>query len=225
MPDQDSRQLPGGRHGLTREEVLRSQRERLLEATVAAAVEKGYSAMTVADIIKQAGVSRRTFYEMFTDKEDAFLAAYDAIIDILVHEVESAYREHDGSWPERVRAGVGALAELLAANAPIARMAMVEVTTASPVARQRYRDALTRFTPFLDEGRGFSEFAARLPANTSRFAIGSVAALLFDEVQAGRADELPKLVPDLVFAVLLPFLGREVAVAERDATIAGSAAA
>jgi AcrR family transcriptional regulator len=223
MAEEDTlRQLPGGRHGLSREEVLRSQRERLLEATVAATVEKGYKAMTVADIIREAGVSRRTFYEMFTDKEDAFLASYDAIIDILVHEVERAYREQEGTWPDRVRAGVGALANLLAANAAIARMAMVEVTTASPVARQRYRDALTRFTPFLDEGRGFSEFAARLPVNTSRFAIGSVAALLFDEVHAGRASQLPKIIPDLVFAVLLPFLGRDVAVAERDVTIAAA---
>ncbi|HKJ35387.1 MAG TPA: TetR/AcrR family transcriptional regulator [Solirubrobacterales bacterium] len=223
VPDQGPEQLPGGRHGLSREEVLRSQRERLLDATVQSAVERGFQAMTVADVIRRAGVSRRTFYEMFADKEEAFLSAYDAVIDILVHEVESAYREQTGTWPRRVRAGVQAMADLLAANAAVAHMAMVEATAASQVARQRYRDALTRFTPFLDEGRGVSEFAGRLPANTSRIAIGSVAALLFDEVRGGRAEQLSDLVPDLLFAVVLPFLGREVAVAERQATIAAAA--
>ncbi len=112
------------------------------------------------------------------------------------------------------------MANLLAAEADIARMAMVEVTSASPVARTRYRDALTRFTPFLDEGRAFTPHAGRLPANTSRIAIGSVAALLFDEVKAGRASQLSEALPDLVFAALLPFLGRDAALAERSATIA-----
>lgn len=219
MPD-GPRQLRGGRHGLSRQDVLRSQRDRLLTASIAATVEKGFDAMTVADIIRHAGVSRRTFYELFTDKEDAFLAAYDGAIETLVREMERAHREHEGDWPGRIRAGLGAAAELLASNAAIAHVTMVEATAARPIIRRRYREALTRFTPFLDEGRGYSEYASRLPANTSRIAVGNVAALIFDTVYAGRAELMRDVLPDLVYVAILPFVGRDVAIAEREATIA-----
>lgn len=203
----ETRRLPSGVHGLPRDVIERSQRERLLEAMVRAAADKGYEATTVADVIAVAGVSRTTFYEMFSDKEDCFLAAYDAVVDVLVHAVTTAYRQHDGDWPARIHAGIAALAGLLADEAAIARLAMVEVTAAGPAARQRYRDALDRFTPFLDEGRGHSKASRRVPATTSRLAIGGAAALIFDEVRAGRGPELRRLIPDLVFAVLMPFIG------------------
>ena len=202
-----SRRLPSGAHGLPREVVVRSQRERLLEAMVRVAADKRYEATTVADIIAAAGVSRTTFYELFADKEDCFLAAYDAVVDVLVHAVASAYGSHDGDWPGRVHAGIAALADVLAEESAIARLAMVEVTTAGPAARQRYREALARFTPFLDEGRGHSEASRQVPATTSLLAIGGVAALIFDEIRAGRGAELRRLTPELAFAVLMPFIG------------------
>jgi len=212
--------LPSGRHGIPHEVVVRTQRERLLEAMVRVAAERGYEAATVAAVIEIAGVSRTTFYEMFEDKDDCFLAAYDAVFDVLIHQVEAAYRETAGPWPGRVHNALAALVELMAAEADVARMAMVEVTAAGPVARQRYRDALLRFTPFLDEGRGFSEHAAMLPATTSRLAIGAAATLLFDEIRAGRGTDLDQLLPDLVFAVLMPFIGPEAAAREMRIAVA-----
>lgn len=206
--------LPAGHHGLPREVVTRSQRERILEAMIRSTAVSGYDETTVADVIKIAGVSRKTFYEHFVDKEDCFLAAYDAVVDVLVHTVERAYREHPGAWPQRIHAGISALVDLLVEEADIARTAIVQAPAAGPAVRQRYRDALMRFTPFLDEGRASSEFAGMLPANASRIAVGSVAALLFDEIHAGRVDKLQAVVPDLVFASLLPILGPEAAVRE-----------
>lgn len=174
----------------------------------------GYESTTVAHVIEEAGVSRTTFYEMFSDKEDCFLAAYDAVIDILVHHVEHAYRQQAGPWPRRIHAGLEALVQLMAGEVEIANMAMVEVTAAGPAARQRYRDALVRFTPFLDEGRAFTDNAALLPATTSRLAIGGAATLIFDQIRAGRGKQLDELLPDLVFAVLMPFVGPEAAAQE-----------
>ncbi len=208
--DMESR-LPSGQ-GLPRAYVVRSQRERLREAMVRVAAAKGYEATTVADVIEVAGVSREDFYELFEDKQACFLEAYDAVIDVLVAHVTSAFEAAEGEpWPDRIAAGLGALAELLAAEADIARMAMVEVTAAGDDARERYRAALARFTPFLEEGRAYSGQADELPPDTARFAIGGATSMIFDEIRAGRGPELERILPDLVFAVLMPYLGPEAA--------------
>jgi AcrR family transcriptional regulator len=197
---------------LPRAYVVRSERERVLEAMVRMASAKGYEATTVVDVIDYAGVSRESFDEMFTGKEDCFLEAYDAVFDVLVAHVTAAFEAAaDEPWPEQIAAGLGALVELLAMEADIARLAMVEVTAAGDDARERYRSMLTRFTPFLEEGRSYSGQGEELPADTARFAIGGATSMIFDEVRAGRGPELKRILPDLVFAVLMPYLGPEAA--------------
>jgi AcrR family transcriptional regulator len=180
---------------------------------VRVAAAKGYEATTVSDVIEMAGVSRATFYEMFEDKESCFLEAYDAVIDVLVAHVTTAFESvADEPWPERMAAALRAMVELLAAESDIARMAMVEVTAAGEDARGRYRAALARFTPFLEEGRTYSgRDDDALPADTARFAIGGATSMVFDEIRAGRGPELERILPDIVFAVLMPYLGPEAA--------------
>jgi len=198
--------------GLPRAYVVRSSRERLLEAMVRVAAAKGYEATTVADVVEFAGVGEDAFHADFDGKEECFLEAYDAVMDVLVAHVESAFEACAAEpWPQRIVAGLRALVELLAAEADIARMAMVEVTAAGVAARERYRAALARFTPFLEEGRAYSSQGEKLPADTARLAIGGATSTIFDEVRAGRGPELPRLLPDLVFAVLMPYLGAEAA--------------
>jgi len=191
---------------------VRSDRERVLEAVVRIAAAKGYEATTVADVVEFAGVSMESFEAMFAGKEDCFLEAYEAVFDVLVAHVTAAFRAADDeSWPEQIAAGLGAIVELLAAEADIARMAMVEVTAAGADARGRYRAMLTRFTPFLEKGRTYSGQGEELPADTARFAIGGATSMIFDEIRAGRGPELKRSLPDLVFAVLMPYLGPEAA--------------
>jgi AcrR family transcriptional regulator len=198
--------------GLPQAYVVRSERERLLEAMVRVAAAKGYEATTVADVVEFAGVSEDAFYETFEDKAACFLEAYDAVIDVLVAHVTSAFEAAaDEPWPEQIAAGLGALVELLSVEADIARMAMVEVTAAGDDARERYRAALARFTPFLEKGRTYSGRGDELPADTARFAVGGATSMIFDEVRAGRGPELKRILPDLVFAVLMPYLGPEAA--------------
>ncbi len=204
--------LANGRRGLPQAYSVRSQRERLLEAMVRVAAAKGYETTTVADVIEVAGVSEETFHEMFEDKESCFLEAYDAVIDVLVAHVSTAFETAAGEpWPERMAAALRALVELLSAEADIARMAMVEVTAAGDDARGRYRAALARFTPLLEEGRTYSGQGDELPPDTARFAIGGATSMIFDEVRAGRGPDLTRILPDLVFAVLMPYLGPEAA--------------
>jgi hypothetical protein len=81
------------------------------------------------------------------------------------------------------------------------------VTAVGGEARVRYRANLNRFVPFLDEGRALSPQEEKLPADTARFAIGGAMSLVFDEVRAGRGPELPRMVPELTFALLMPYLG------------------
>lgn len=203
---------PNGSSALPRAYAVRSQRERLLEAMVRVAAAKGYEATTVVDVVEFAGLPEDAFYEEFQDKEACFLEAYDAVIDVLVAHVASAFEAAAGEpWPEKIAAGLRGLVELLAIEADIARMAMVEVTAAGDDARERYRAALARFTPFLEEGRVYSGQGDELPADTARFAIGGATSMIFDEIRAGRGPELKRILPDLVFAVLMPYLGPEAA--------------
>ena len=192
--------------------MVRSQRERLLEAMVRVAAAKGYEATTVADVAAYAGVTQEAFEEEFGGKDECFLEAYDAVFDVLIAHVTSAFAAAEGEpWPEKVAAVLRALVELLSTEADIARMAMVEVTAAGDDARERYRAALARFTPFLEEGRTYSGQGDELPPDTARFAVGGATSMIFDEIRAGRGPELKRLLPDLVFAVLMPYLGPEAA--------------
>jgi len=190
--------------------IARSQRERLLDAAIDVVAEKGYVKTTIADLTKEAGISRTTFYEMFPDKEACFLAGYDAAADVLARQVATAF-EAEGEWPSRVRAGLEALLGSLAAEPQVARLALVDFGAAGPAAQRRYRAALQRMTPLFDEGRDFAPEGRRLPPNTSRMAIGAVVGLVAEEVEAGRAELLPELLPDVLLAALSPYLGPEAA--------------
>jgi AcrR family transcriptional regulator len=205
-------QAPGSAKALPRAYFVRSQRERLLEAMLRVAAAKGYEATTVDDVVEIAGVSRADFDAVFPDKESCFLEAYDAVFDVLVAHVNTAFEAAAGEpWPERIARGLRALVELLAAESGIARLSMVEVTATGEDARARYRAALARFTPFFEEGREYSHQGEELPADTARFAIGGATSMIFDEIRAGRGPELERILPDLVFAVLMPYLGPEAA--------------
>jgi AcrR family transcriptional regulator len=193
--------------------VARSQRERLLDAAVNVVAEKGYGATTVADLTKEAGVSRTTFYELFEDKEACFLAAYDTAADVLARRISAAFETQE-AWPDRVRAGLIVLLESLAIEPQVARLALVDVGSAGPRAQRRYRAALQRMTPFFDEGRDFAPGGRRLPANTSRMVIGAVTGLVADEIAAGRAERLPDLLPEILFATLVPYVGPAAAARE-----------
>lgn len=204
---------PRGRHRLPPEVVARSQRERLLEAAVRVVADKGYGAMTIGDLTKQAGVSRTTFYELYEDKEACFLAAYDNAVETLVRRVVKAY-ESKRDWPDRAAAGLAALLETLAEEPALARLSLVDIGRAGPAAQRRYRAAIQRLIPLFDEGRDFAAGGRNLPANTSRMAIGGVTGLVSDELVAGRAEGLPGLLSDVLFATLVPYIGPNAAARE-----------
>ncbi len=137
------RRLPRGTHGLDPSLVAASQRTRLLEAVGRAVAHKGYAAATIEDIVRDAGVSKKTFYEHFSDKLDCFLAAYEAASDELLEHVRAAQEGADSEWLDRTRAGIHAYLRWLAAEPALARVFLIEIAAAGPVAlelRERMRD-------------------------------------------------------------------------------------
>src|SRR5690349_5728075 len=107
--------LPKGRHAAPREVVWESQRGRMLEAMALAVAEKGYGATAVADVIAGAGVSRKTFYEHFANKEGCFLAAYDAGVELLLAAIDDAVAAAS-DWMRAVVDGIDAYLQALADN-------------------------------------------------------------------------------------------------------------
>jgi len=178
--------------------------------------ERGYPETRVVDVIGVAGVSRKTFYELFDSKEDCFLAAYDVLLENLLSDAGNAFESTPGAWAERIAAALEALLEHLAVHPEEARFAIVEVLAAGPKALSRRDAALRQFTGFLEVGR--SETSVELPGITSLAIAGGINEILYSEILHGAIGRLPSRLPDLMFWVTLPFLGAEGAAAERERT-------
>jgi len=210
--------LPRGRHGLPRELVEQSQRERLLAAVIRVTAAKGYQASSVADILNKAGVGRETFYQHFKNKEKCFMAANDALIADLEVRAAEAYAQ-PGSWPERVRHGLAETLRWFAENSQVARVMMIETGTVGTAAGDYFHRTFRRFTALLDEGQD----NPTLP-NLASIAAGGIFARVYEEVTLGNGAKLPSMLPQLTFELLLPYLGEEGAAAERDAAMSEQAA-
>ncbi len=189
-----------------------SRRDQILAAMIRVVGRKGYKETSVADVIEEAGTSRTTFYKHFEDKHECFLAAYDMLVEQVFAEVVA---KCDGAdpWLERVEKGLETIVQLFALDPELARTAVVEVAAAGADARQRHWNAVARFTRYLEDGRELSG-SEELPENISLLSAGAVSGLIFDELLAGRAEQLPQLLPDLVFAMLVPYIGPSAAAEE-----------
>src|SRR4051794_16599822 len=127
--------LPRGRHGLSREEVETQQRYRILAATVDVVAELGYPETRVVDIIKRAGVSRKTFYELFDDKEQCFLDAFDIAAGALQKVTNDGFEAApDDPWVDRIRLGLANFLQIIADRPTAAKVCIVEVLAAGPKA-------------------------------------------------------------------------------------------
>jgi AcrR family transcriptional regulator len=200
--------LPPGRHGLPREFVTHNQRERLIAGLAEAVAENGYSGTTIAHITRAAAVSRRTFYEHFSSKDECFVAAYDTVMAELRERVTAAFEETD-DWPYAIKAGIDAMLEFLAAEPSLAKLCMVEALVAGPAVVERYDAAIQSFVPYFEKGReGRSpEVLSRLSSTTEEALVGGMVSLISRRIIAGKAEDLEELLPDLVEFTLTPYLG------------------
>jgi AcrR family transcriptional regulator len=201
-PPETLSRLPRGRHAAPRAVVWESQRGRMLAAMATAVGEKGYGAVAVADVIARAGVSRRTFYEHFDNKEECFLAAYDAGVDAMLGAIDSAIRDAAAGGPLAIaRAGTARYLETLAANPAFARTFLVEVLAAGPRALERRAAVHARFADQLAVVHRAARSSPRAPEpgpHVFRACVGAIYELVTDHVLRRGAESLPELLDDLV---------------------------
>lgn len=199
-----SEQLPPGRHGLPREAVAENQRERLLNGVVEAVAERGYNATTIAAITKVAKISRRTFYEHFEDKQECFLAAY-AMIEAHLLESMLAAPGAGEEWPERVRARLAALLEVLSHDEAVTRCFMVEPLSAGGEVAARYREGMGLLAAALRPEPPPSQLNMEV---RDQALIGGIATLIVRRLGSVGAAHLPELLPDLTELALAPYMDR-----------------
>jgi len=196
-----TRPLPRGPHNLTRDDVLASQRQRMTTAMAAAVASKGYASTTVGDVVAGAGVSRKTFYEHFRDKEECFLAAFDAGVEALLAAIVAA--EPDGpGWVPLLRARVRAYLVTLASRPEFARTFLIEVFAAGPRALERRAEVHARFAHLIADlyaqtERDFPELPP-VPDPIWTAAVGALNELVTVRVREGLTDRLPELEDTLV---------------------------
>ena len=184
-------------------------RARLTEGLAVAIAEKGYAAVTIADVVRIARVSKRTFYEHFADKEACFLALYGETSDELIELIATSAATAPGSWDERIDAAARAYFERVAGEPELIRAALLEIQAAGPRARELRREVQRRYA---DQLRAFSEAGAAesdgISALTPALAtavVGGLNELMLEAVEAGRAErigELADAATELIRAVL-----------------------
>lgn len=208
----DRQALPRGRHAAPREVVEHSQRTRLLAAMASAAAEKGYAHVAVADVIARAGVSRKSFYEQFNDKEGCFLAAYAAGVDMLLGAIDEALASTVDPF-ERTRVGVETYLRTLASNPDLARTALIEALGAGPAALDARAAVHARFAAQIGESlaaaRALVPELPDAPPLRLRACVGAIDELVLEHLRLAGAETLEELAPAVIDVVTGLLIGYE----------------
>jgi AcrR family transcriptional regulator len=218
-----TRRLPRGRNAVAPEAVVAEHRERILEAMALLARTKGYTAMTVADIVKTAAVTREAFYELFRSKEEAFLAAQTAGLEASISTTAAKFFAGE-TWTTRVWDGLEALLGYVARRPDLVYLDVIESYAVGAAAIRRSVDNLMAYTLFLEDGYRQGSAAERLPRLCSEAIAASVLGLMRWTVDQGRTERMLELLPQAAYLALAPFIGPAAAIelVEAKATAAGA---
>jgi AcrR family transcriptional regulator/DNA-binding MarR family transcriptional regulator len=206
-------------NGFKHERVTEIQRARMLAAMAELVAERGAASVTVAHVVARSGVSRRTFYEVFSDREDCFLAAFDEAIHQLASVVLPAY-DGPSRWREKIRAGLAELLERLDRERSTGRLVIVETLGAGPRALERRRRVLAEIIAAVDLGRGEAKRGEGPPPLTAEGIVGAVLSVIHTRLGScsppaitgsGTVDDesapLVELTSQLMSMIVLPYLG------------------
>jgi len=194
-------QLRGGPGGPPPRIVARVQRDRLFRALAAVSSEQGYAATTVAHVLQRAKISRRTFYSLFTDKEDCFLAAYREAMDDVLEEVAASCADGDDPF-ERIRRGARVIAERCREEPQVASLCSVEVLGAGPAGQAARANSTDRFAGLLEpllRQMGYDEPSIGLQ---TRALVGIINEAVYDRLNRKDVTSLPELVDEMISAQL-----------------------
>jgi AcrR family transcriptional regulator len=181
---------------VAREQQRAGQRLRLVLAMVDAVGADGYRATRVADVIVRAGVSRKTFYEMFKNKQDCLLTAYQMIVREAIRRLEVAFRDTDG-WPDRVEAAISTLFAASRENPGALRLSLLEIPAAGPEAVERRERSVVAFEQFIRDALELAPGEGAVADAALKAIVGGFNRVLYRRVLRGEGAELSALVPDL----------------------------
>jgi AcrR family transcriptional regulator len=206
-----------------RDEVGEMQREvqraRIVAGAIEAVAEGGFAPLTVAEVIARAQISRRTFYELFEDRDDCFLAAVEEALARAQAPVIAAYEGAGRPWRERVAAGLGALLEFFDEQPAFARLLVVDALAGGPAVLERRAQALEVLARVVDEGRTASKGGRDPGPLVAEGVLGAVLAVLHARLRAEAhpvgGHLLRGLLGPLMGMIVLPYLGVRAAERER----------
>ena len=191
------KRLPHGPHGLGRETVARHQRARLYGGMIESVYQRGYGGTSVAHVIALAGVSRRAFYEQFSNKEDCFLSAYDALVASARKRVLQAWLSERG-WANRLYAACKVFLTGIAADPRAANLVLVESVGIGPRGHERVQLTATAFERVVATGFSLTPDGIALPPLAPRAIVGGVRFVVMRRVREGRHEELAGLTDELL---------------------------
>jgi AcrR family transcriptional regulator len=189
---------------LPAEFVAFHKRRRIMDAIADLTAEHGYEATKIGDIVKRAGVARKTLYDNFEGKEDVFLAAFDSAVEDIAGRVEAACEKAGDGWEERLQAGLSAFLDYVVEEPATARMCMVEAMSATPTATRRYEDALQRFVAMT---KATTPHYEQLPETIEETLVGGVAWIVHQKLRRQEAERAGELLDELDRFVLGPYRG------------------
>jgi AcrR family transcriptional regulator len=210
----DSRRpLPSGGREVARTRVNELQRARLIAALIEVVESDGYGALTVGRVIAQARVSRKTFYDLFHNHEDAFLAALEQATARVRAVATEAYASQ-GCWREGIRAALQSMLVLAEQEPGLARLCVVEVMSAGSRVLAFRAQMLAEAAQAIDGGRNVSVRVSDPPAITAEGVTGAILALLHTRLSLERDAPLTDLLGELMSIITLPYLGARAARSE-----------
>ncbi len=194
--------------------LVEIQRVRLLVAAVRAVDELGYADTTVADITSRARVSRRTFYEMFSDREACLTAVLEDVLGLIAAELAAADLDQL-AWRERVRLGLWTILSFLDREPVLARVCVVQALRGGPRVLERREVVLARLASVVDEGRMSSAKAERCTPLTAEGLVGAAFSIVYARLLKGKRRPLTGLLGELMGMIVLPYQGAGAAGRER----------
>ena len=192
--------------GVPHPQVAEIQRSRLLAAAVRAVEELGYTQATVAHITRRARVSRRTFYELFSNREECLIAALESVLDSIRLEIDAAGLEGLG-WRERIRGGLWMILSFFDREPVLARVCVVQALRGSQAVLERREQVLAGLVAIVDEGRWEGGRSGECPPLTAEGLVGATFSLVYARLLRRDSKPLTGLIGDLMGMIVLPYMG------------------
>ena len=199
--------LPSGRSDLPRRFIVKSQRERIVDATAAIVAERGLAALTIPEIARRANVSNQTFYDIYSSKHEAFLGAQKVGMHQALRITVEAYEAQGEDWPRAVDAGVRALLEYLASEPAHAHLTLVDTFAACPEAIEIRNAAMSGFASYLSPGYELGGPTGEVPTIAAEAVAGGIWQVLHHYIENDCLGGLTGIDTQLTYFALTPFLG------------------